>query len=626
MDIGNILQERYQIEQVLGQGSMGITYKAIDLATQTLVAVKQLHLVRMQQWKTLEMFEREAKILQQLDHPRVPTYIDYFSLNTDEGMQFLLVQEYVEGKTLKQLIEQGWRGTETEILDIFLDLVDILVTLHSFCPPVIHRDVNPKNIIISRNSSVYPTVNDVYLVDFGAVQDRIRTTVIGGTTIVGTFGYVPFEQFSGQAVPASDYYALGATLLYMLTHRHPSEFPTMEDLKPQIEPFLQGSPGKLHLLNGLLDPSLKKRIASPERIKEIFDEYPPELVEQSASSLKPAQTNIEKVKTSPTHISFRIPKQKLGIVVKRNVLHLRPQWMSVNEELLGLNSGELWRVPVHAIHPSDITWYFGNGNGKKKGNPVLGVNYAGETFEIGAHLDKAEIHWLTEEINEYVWDAQHQKLPPEQSEEIIYQGPSVSAEYPPQEKVFKPSDTHIKKTQKGDDQLRFRIPKTISKKELGDMFLTCLVSLAFASVLTTTAFFLGYNNGSIGWVPAGIILTISSIFWAFGLGLFFTAFSRLFGSIVLFLNPEWIRISRRCFGIGFSRHVPTAAIHQHDVIRYFQKSRLSLGINYAEKTLNVGTGLSQSESEWLIQEITDYIRAFARPIPDTFPEPDLEMK
>ena len=624
MNPGDIIQSRYKIEHVLGQGSMGMTYKALDLETRIPVAVKQLHLSRMQQWKTLEMFEREAKILQQLRHPRVPSYVDYCSLETPEGTQFLLVQEYVAGKTLKQLIEEGWRGTEADILEIFTDLVDILVALHAMCPPIIHRDINPKNIIISPNTQVFPAIKEVYLVDFGAVQDRIRTTSLGSTTIVGTYGYIPFEQFSGQAVPASDYYALGATLLYMLTHRHPSEFPA-EDLKPQFEPFLKGISVVSHLLNGLLEPSVKKRVSSPEAIKKILDAHALDPAEQSASALKPATTAIGKTVEHPQHIAFRIPRQKIGVVVKHNVLHLTPQWLHIQEEILGFSSGELWRIPALEVQPSDITWFFGHRNGKKTERAVLGINHAGETFEIGEHLSKAEIEWLSQEIHEYLWTIrQHstttENTPAEngeQNSEHLHQDlPHYS----------KPLGSQIKKQIKGSDQLRFRIPKTIKKNELSDIFLSALVILAFASMLTAIAFFLIYNNGSIGWIPGGIILALSTIFWGAGSGFFFMGLTRLFGTTILHLAPEWTRISRRCFGIGYSHHIPTAAITQHDVIRLFHKNRLLLGINYAEKTLKVGAGLTIAESEWLIREITDYIASFAKPVPSNLLGVDLEMK
>ena len=620
MKQGDILQDRYRIEGVLGQGSMGTTHKAFDLAARRPVAVKQLHLAQMRDWKTLDMFEREARILQQLHHPRIPAYQDYFTLESPEGTQFLLVQEFVEGKTLKQLVEEGWRGTEREILEIFLDLVDILVFLHTLCPPVIHRDVNPKNIIISPNVSVFPAINDVYLVDFGAVQDRIRTTVLAGTTVVGTFGYIPFEQFSGQAVPASDYYALGATLLYMLTHRHPSEFPT-EGMKPQFEPFLHNSPGMMRLLNGLLEPSLKTRVASPEAIRNILDECFQTPFWLSGDIVKPAATKIEKLTQRPGDLSFRIPKQVIGLTLKRTVLRLTPAWTYASEELLGIHGGELWRVPTQEIEPSDLTWFFGKQRGVS-GQPVFGINHAGETHEIGLRLNKAEIQWLTQEIQDYLWEAKTLPAQPEepagdgQSSRIIERGADV---FP------RPTDSQIKKTQRGEDQLRFRIPKVTRAAELADRGLVSLVCLAIATLLTASALFL-MSNELDEWGQATFMLMASSAFWGCGFGLLLITLFRVFGGTVLHLTPEWIKISRRCFGIGYSRHIPTAAVGPFDVIRYFHKNTLRLGINYAQKTLPLASGITPPESEWLIQEISEYIARFARPIPNVFGEPDLEMK
>jgi len=615
MKSGEIVRGRYRIEEVLGQGSMGMTHKAFDLETRQHVAIKQLHLSRMQEWKTLEMFEREAHILQQLSHPRIPKYLEYCSIDSDGGTQFLLVQEYVEGKTLKQLIEEGWRGTEADVLDIFIDLLDILVYLHSLCPSVIHRDVNPKNIIISPNLHVTPTVNDVYLVDFGAVQDCIRTTVLAGTTVVGTYGYVPFEQFSGQAVPASDYYALGATLLFMLTHRHPWEFQT-DEMKPQFEPFLKNSPGLALLLNGLLEPSVKKRLATPEQIKDIFAQYIPSSWWHPSDTKKPDDTKIEKIATTPGRLSFRIPSQNIGMALKHTVVHLTPEWLFAQEELLGFHSGELWRIPTLAVEASDLTWYFGKQHGAN-GQSVLGINHAGETHEIGTHLSKAEIQWLLHEIEEYLWDAQSQPLPLN----------AADGECSAQTTHDKPVGSPIKKIVKGGDQLRFRIPRVLPSAEVFDMILTSLTFLAIASVLTGLSFYFLYQHQEQGWLSASTLFGASSVFWGAGLGWIVVLISRIFGCTALHLAPDWIKISRRCFGfIGVSQHIPTASVSQYDVIRYFRKQTLQLGINYAQKTVPVASGVTPGESEWLIKEITDYIARFAAPVPQLAFDGDLEMK
>ncbi|GAK56174.1 serine/threonine protein kinase [Candidatus Vecturithrix granuli] len=622
MKVEEIIQNRYQIQQLLGQGSMGITYKAFDLMHHRDVAIKQLHLAHIHRWKILDMFEREARILQQISHPRVPGYIDYFSQDGSEGLQFLLVQEYVEGKTLKQLIDEGWRGSEADILDIFLDIVDILVALHSVCPPVIHRDINPKNIIISPNTKVSPVIHDVYLVDFGAVQDKIRTTVFGGTTAVGTFGYVPFEQFSGQAVPASDYYALGATLLFMLTHRHPSEFPA-EDFKPQFTSCLHASPAVIRLLDGLLEPSVKERVASLERIRDILDELITNPLESDGSAAKPVETPIEKIIEQPYHLSFRIPTQKIGIVVKRTVLSLSPKWIQLREELLGLQSGRLWRIPTINVQTADFTWYFAKGKRVGKGNSVLSINHAGETFEIASHLSKAEIGWLIREMTDFIWKVKYETESSD-SEETSSQAPSTSSsEQLPT--VSPPLDTRVRKFTKKSAQVCFRIPNTIMKTEMADFATIFLVCLACTSVFSAAAIYL-FLNSQPGFLLGGLAGIVAAIFGTMGAGIFISGISRIFGRTMLYLTPEWIRISRRCFGVGYSQHIPTAALHPNDVIRYFQKNTLLLGLNYDGKTVRVGSGLSRQEIDWLIQEISAYITTYAKPLPRSLFEADLEMK
>jgi predicted Zn finger-like uncharacterized protein len=451
---GTVFNERYQIKKVLGQGSMGITYKATDLETKHSVAVKILHFSQIQEWKALELFEREAKILQQLHHPRIPAYIDYFSVETSSETKFVLVQDFVEGKTLQQRVKESWRGTEPEIIDVFMQLLEICTYLHTHQPQVIHRDINPKNIILS------PT-NEVYLVDFGTGREIIRTTVYGGSTIVGTFGYIPFEQFSGQATPASDYYALGGTLLYMLTHRHPSDFPA-EGLKLTLPPSLQTSPNILRLLERLLEPDVKKRVASPEEVRRILQEKIERLPEPQKAPSKTVITKIKKILKRTDHVRFEIPvgfsdlstgelsKAKfesyglegfipivlipLGIISAvlfgspfflliffgggvlspiitpyiiwprfgRHVIEMTPTDVQVSEECSGKKVHSL-RIPIVGLQTSDIALHFeviGLG-GKPK--PVLGINHGGRTIEFCcAKLSQEEIQWLIQELKEYI--------------------------------------------------------------------------------------------------------------------------------------------------------------------------------------------------------------------------------
>ena len=216
MKPGDTLNDRYELLRELGRGGAGITYLARDLQTQGIVVVKLLHLGLLGDWKTAELFEREATVLRQLHHERIPAYVDFLSVDLEGAPRFVLIRQYVEGTSLQSRVDAGWRGTEAQIRDIGVRLLRIVGYIHDLRPTVIHRDINPRNIIVREDG-------EVFLVDFGGVQDAIRLSTGATSTIVGTPGYTPMEQFVGRATARSDLYAVAATLLYLLTHRNPAD-------------------------------------------------------------------------------------------------------------------------------------------------------------------------------------------------------------------------------------------------------------------------------------------------------------------------------------------------------------------------------------------------------------------
>ena len=213
-----IIHQKYRITGILDKGGVAITYSAVNLETDFSVAIKVISLKQLNDWKQIELFEREAEVLQKLNHPAIPQYIDYFNIETETDKAFYLVQQLAPGKSLAQLVESGWRVSEEEVKNIAKQILSILSYLHSLEPPVIHRDIKPSNLIRDNDGKIY-------LVDFGAVQNTYYNTLTQGSTVVGTYGYMAPEQFRGQALPATDLYSLGATLLYLLTHRSPAELP-----------------------------------------------------------------------------------------------------------------------------------------------------------------------------------------------------------------------------------------------------------------------------------------------------------------------------------------------------------------------------------------------------------------
>jgi hypothetical protein len=264
----------YRIEGRHGEGSFGVTYRARDQADNVLVMVKELRLERLDDWKALELFEREGRVLAGLSQPSIPKFRDLFAhgaptplpvgaLSTYAGperLSLVLVQQLIEGSTLQQGVDEGRRLPAQTAERVLRALLAALSYLHSRAPPLVHRDIKPANVILTPEG--HP-----YLVDFGAIQDRLRVTGSAGSTIVGTAGYMPIEQARGDARPASDLYALGVTMIVALAGLPLGELPFDDALgRVDVERALPpGTPLRIRdLLRGLTAPLLGERIQSAE--------------------------------------------------------------------------------------------------------------------------------------------------------------------------------------------------------------------------------------------------------------------------------------------------------------------------------------------------------------------------
>ncbi len=250
---GDIVKNKYRIVRVLGKGGFAVTYEAIDMHTELSVAIKVISLKQLENWKQIELFQREAAVLANLEHPAIPKYIDYFDLDTETDKTFYIVQQLAPGKSLFDLVKSGWRTNEREVKNIAQQILNILSYLHSLEPPVIHRDIKPNNLIRSDDGTIY-------LVDFGAVQNTYYNTLMQGSTVVGTYGYMAPEQFRGKALPATDLYSLGATILYLLTHRSPSELP-QDTLKLNFRNSVNISEAFADWLEKILEPDVEDRFS-----------------------------------------------------------------------------------------------------------------------------------------------------------------------------------------------------------------------------------------------------------------------------------------------------------------------------------------------------------------------------
>ena len=266
MNSKELLKQRYEIREILGQGGFATTSLAMDTQSGRLCAVKCLSFRKLEDWKRWELFEREAKILKHLDHPQIPDYLDFFTIESERDVELYLVQEYVEGKSLARLVREGKHFSESECIRILRELLDILEYLHSLSPPIIHRDIKPGNIIIAEDRKVF-------LIDFGAVKDSISSEYAGSAgvpTVVGSYGYMPLEQFEGRALPASDIYALGMTLVYLLSGKEPGDI-ERKGLKLNFRPYVNISAPFARIIDGMIAPDSTKRYRNVAEVKQALE-------------------------------------------------------------------------------------------------------------------------------------------------------------------------------------------------------------------------------------------------------------------------------------------------------------------------------------------------------------------
>jgi formylglycine-generating enzyme required for sulfatase activity len=212
LQTGTILNTRYRIVSLLGQGGFGAVYRAWDLSLKKPCALKQNFISTPQAEK---QFEREAVILARLTHPNLPRVTDHFTI-PGEGQY--LVMDFVAGEDLQLIMDRSTGPLpESQVLPWIEQICDAVAYLHRQTPPVIHRDIKPANIKITPQGQAV-------LVDFGIAKlyDPSMATTLGARAI--TPGYSPPEQYGqGSTDPRSDVYALGATLYALLTGTVPAD-------------------------------------------------------------------------------------------------------------------------------------------------------------------------------------------------------------------------------------------------------------------------------------------------------------------------------------------------------------------------------------------------------------------
>ncbi|PSB02644.1 protein kinase domain-containing protein [Merismopedia glauca] len=209
------LIRQYKVLRTLGQGGMGTTYLAWDKRVSQehspqMLVIKEMNADMAQIEKARELFEREARILKNLSHPGIPKYYDFF---VEAGKKYLAM-ELIHGQDLEKRIFQQGPVIPQQAIDWAIQTCEVLEYIHEQNPPLIHRDIKPANLMARS------TNNHIVVLDFGAVKE-IGT--FAGTRI-GAEGYCAPEQYRGQPCTQSDLYAIGPTIIFLLTGENPMGF------------------------------------------------------------------------------------------------------------------------------------------------------------------------------------------------------------------------------------------------------------------------------------------------------------------------------------------------------------------------------------------------------------------
>lgn len=238
----------YLVRAQLRSTPSGATYKVERESDGQTFVLKQLAIANLKHWKQFDLFEREVAALKAIEHPFVPGWVDSH-LDENAGL-FISVQTYVEGTTLKEILSSRGGLTAQQVENYLRQALGILMHLHERAPQIIHRDINPSNVMLAGEQ--------VYLIDLGAVK-------VGGEestsmTAVGTFGYMAPEQILGRADVKSDLYGLGMTFVTMATGLEPPSLPQNPNTG-QIDPssVLRVPPHLAATLTAMIRPGVAER-------------------------------------------------------------------------------------------------------------------------------------------------------------------------------------------------------------------------------------------------------------------------------------------------------------------------------------------------------------------------------
>lgn len=256
---GTVIGGKYKIVREIGRGGMSVVYLAVDTRLRCNWAVKEIR--RRGSGKrdalVIKRLLAEADLIRRLDHPALPRIVDII----DNKETICIVMDYIAGESLDRLLARAGPQPEERVIDWAVQVCDILAYLHAQQPPIIYRDLKPANLILKPNGGIS-------IIDFGIAREY-KEQASADTSVLGTRGYAPPEQYSGQTDPRSDIYALGMTMRQLLTGIDPGSSASSESVRRQRPELSEGIEA---IIRRCVEPAAEERYQSCAELRADLQE------------------------------------------------------------------------------------------------------------------------------------------------------------------------------------------------------------------------------------------------------------------------------------------------------------------------------------------------------------------
>lgn len=247
--VGTVIEGKYEILKEIGRGGMSVVYLAIDTHLNRNWAVKEVK--KTGNGKNDEIVVNsllaEANMVKRLDHPALPRIVDIL----DNGASIYIVMDFIEGESLDKILGEYGAQPEERVIEWAMQICDVLSYLHSQKPPIIYRDMKPANLMLKPNGNIS-------IIDFGIAREY-KEQNLSDTTVLGTKGYAPPEQYSGQTDPRSDIFALGMTMHHLLTGIDPRNGEAYAPVRQWIPELSEGIEA---IIDKCVEPAAENRYQS----------------------------------------------------------------------------------------------------------------------------------------------------------------------------------------------------------------------------------------------------------------------------------------------------------------------------------------------------------------------------